>query len=341
MQSLANSSIFNDLQKDVGSMYDFSKLRRQIASGVDMAAKGTEKVLDGLDVKNLQSKANTKLPNFLEGLASRLAEGVIVALKQVNASKDVLLRREYLLNPKSYLLSLPKQIMFKIHQRLSQERLNISRWFSSSEALIRQRIMERKVVEAFYMNKIQSYLKEFDADLEKFDYFAAIYKMMKELSEERILLNYTSQFKDGLRKLQMEVQDAMKTAGSSSLLKAGMGRIRQEISKTAVNDDQARERISSFINKLRVVARKGMENMTTVVGRVDSRTQATRRQLYQALKTVENRIKMLQRDFKTYVKVIDESTIVLLVPEMDFLRKQFLEYFSSNGNEVCAHMKTY
>ena len=339
MKSLANSSILYDLQKDVGSIYDFSKLRRRIASGVDMVAKETEKVLDSLDVKKLQSMANSKLPNFLEGLASQLAEGVIVALKQVNASKDMLLRGEYLLNPKSYLLSLPKQIMGKVRQRLSQERMNISRWLSSSEALIRQHIMERKVAGAFYMEKIQNYLREFDTDLEKLDYFAAVYRMMKKLSEERILLNYTSQLKDGLRKLQTEVKDAMKAEGNS-LLQAGMGRIRQEISKTAISDDQARKRISSFINKLRVVARQGMENMTTVVARVDSRTQATRRRLYQALKIIENRIKILQRDFKTYIKVVDESTIVLLVPEMDFLQKQFLGYFSSNRNKVCAHMKT-
>ena len=332
--SYANSSILNDLQMDFGSIYDFAKLRQRMDSVLERAKERTETAFKSFDVKKLQIMAYRKLPSLLQGLASHIARGVVLVLKKIDASKGILLTREYLVNPKGYLLNLPKLMMVKIRQQLMEKKAEILRWLSYTESLIKRHIMERKMIGAVYMKRIQSYFNYFDKDLKRLDYFAVMYKLMRKITEERILSNYTSKFKHELTTLQSLFDDAMKTDGKS-LLTLGTGRKLQEMFGRVNSGDQSGRHISSFINKLTVLAKKGVDNMRQALHKnPDWKTQATKRELYEVMRKIEKRIKMLQTDFSSFVKMIDDSTMVLLVPEIEVLQNKLIEFFSLDQNKV-------
>ena len=330
----ANSSILNDLQKDFGSIYDFTKLRQHMDSVLERAKERTEKAFKSFDVKKLQIMAHRKLPNLLQGFAYHLARGVVFVLKKIDASKGILLTREYVINPKSYLMNLPKLMMVKIREQLMKKKANIFKWLSHTESLIKRHIIERKMIGKVNMKRIQSYFNYLYKDLKKLDYFALIYKLMRKITEERILSNYTSNFKHELKTLQSLFDDVMKTEGKS-LFTLGTGRKLQEMLGRVNNRDWSGKNISSFINKLRVLAKKGVDKMRQALYRKsDWKTQATKRQLYEVMRNIEKRTKMFQTDFATFVKMSDDSTIVLLMPETDILQNKFMQFFSLNRNKV-------
>ena len=329
--SYANSSILNDLQLDFGSMYNFTAFQKQIDSGLKRAAERMENAFRSFEVKKLQVMANARLPNFFQGLASQLAKGVVNVLRQIDASKDALLSREYLVDPKNYLRNLPKRIVIKIRQRLLQEKHNIFRWFSNVEALIKRHVMERKIIATLYMEKIQNYISNFDEDLKKLDYFAAIYKLAERISEEHALSNYTLRFRHELKMLQKLFENVMKSEGRSLL----PTRVQNMLDRVA-GEEQNAKTLSSFINRLTSVVERRVGKIRQTVDKKDMKTQAIRQQLYQTLKTMQKRVKLLQNDVAKFVKmkITDESTVVLLVPDIDNFQSKLTRFFSWNGNTV-------
>ena len=328
----ANSSVLADLQAEIGSIYDLKSLRMLMDSGFRNATKKMEEAFDRLDIKDLRTVIHSKLPNILNDLMIQFSKMIVSVLNRIDLSKQVFINREYLNNPKKYLLNAPSYVMVKLRQILMKVKPDVFKWVSDAERSIKKNIMKKGMVGRMQMkNIVQSYLKYFDEDLRKLDYLAVMYKMMKKVSEEKLLTNYTSKFMDEINVLQKMLADVFK--GELSFESAIKNRLNTMYEEKNM-DTKIAKNISIFIQKVTALTRKGLADMKKFMSKKDWETQRVKSEVYRIMNDIVEGMKMLRNDFAKFVRISDDSTIVFMLPKIDTVKMKLVEYFSWNKSQV-------
>lgn len=333
-----NSSIIHDLQADFGSIYDFRQLRAQLDLRFKNAAKVMERAFDSLDDKDLQVMASINLPNVLRGWTSKITNGMLVVLKRTDFARQVLSKKEYLRNPKEYLLNLPKSMMEKLREHLNQEKSDIFNWMSKVESSIKENLITKEILERLNLRTIHDHLKDIREDLGNLDHHAVIFKLLKKFDAEQFLSNETSALKHQMKILQKIMLDIVRSEGRS-LLKWGDGNPLYEMSGKVANGQISYQEvvgnISVVMNKMRKSMKNVMNNVKTSIEKEGLKVEKLRNETYGTMMRMEESLVQIQHGFQSYVKIISESEIEFLIPQISSIRKNWMKYFVWNEHKVC------
>ena len=371
--STLSRKIMGKLHFELRPFFNLTISPETIQSYIRNVSTGVKNVFLSFDQEWVKRWAQSAVPSVISKTTLSMGDSLVAILKDVDKVRSFVLRDEFFKNPLAFIRSIPNRLIIVLTRKFNELKPDLFAGFLAAEKGIKSKIQKARYYYIKYLQSAQNLVRRANSTLVQLDHYSMILKTLKENKWENYLSNYTNKIPFKLFKVDELVGNISKSenlenvllkmtsetkkwledvksmvdgklVGITKKIDAGIENLEKSESQMRAMDGQVAKNMTQIVKDAEMLIRNASDTVISALEQTNAKLQPAKDLLLRDILTTINNLQanatMIQRIAMRYMTLMDDASIVIVVPKLSGRLESYLLKLTGKRAEskVCFYL---